>query len=103
VKQLADQQRSFFGAKPLPAGGAPAGDVTFRRRRLTFATQGNITPHTPLHQIQQRVFRSLEIGDVPKVSCRSSHLSYTSHVTRRILSFPIRGVRDALPQCRREQ
>jgi hypothetical protein len=67
VKQLADQQRSFFGAKPLPAGGAPAGDVTFRRRRLTFATQGNITPHTPLHQIQQRVFRSLEIGDVPKV------------------------------------
>lgn len=47
--------------------GAMGNDTSFRRRRLTFATQGNIPPHTPLCQIQQRVFRSLEIGDVPKV------------------------------------
>lgn len=47
--------------------GAVGNDTSFRRRRLTFATQGNIPPHTPLCQIQQRVFRSLEIGDVPKV------------------------------------
>jgi protein phosphatase PTC2/3 len=46
---------------------AMGNDSSFRRRRLTFATQGNIPPHTPLCQIQQRVFRSLEIGDVPKV------------------------------------
>lgn len=49
------------------AAPPPANDASFRRRRLTFAMQGNIAPHTPLSQIQQRVFRSLEIGDVPKV------------------------------------
>lgn len=69
-------QKEFFGTETteeeditLTAATAapPANDATFRRRRLTFATQGNIPPHTPLSQIQQRVFRSLEIGDVPKV------------------------------------
>ena len=58
--------KGFFGAGVLPTAAPPAND-TFRRRRLTFATQGNIPPHTPLSQIQSRVFRSLEIGDIPKV------------------------------------
>ena len=66
----------FDDDTPLPSSSSttssssaapPANDATFRRRRLTFATQGNIPPHTPLSQIQQRIFRSLEIGDVPKV------------------------------------
>ncbi len=61
--------KGFFDAADdgfLSPGAPPAND-TFRRRRLTFAMQGNIPPHTPLNQIQQRIFRSLEIGDVPKV------------------------------------
>ena len=68
-------QKGFFGTEATEeditliaaTAAPPANDATFRRRRLTFATQGNIPPHTPLSQIQQRVFRSLEIGDVPKV------------------------------------
>lgn len=53
IKALADQNKGFFGSAPLPSGGAVnPNDGTFRRRRLTFATQGNITPHTPLHQVR---------------------------------------------------
>lgn len=69
--------KGFFGSQSVaegeeddlafPAVAAPPASETFRRRRLTFAMQGNIPPHTPLSQVQQRVFRSLEIGDVPKV------------------------------------
>lgn len=39
----------------------------FRRRRLSNATQGNFAPHTPMFQINKRVFRATEIGDEPVV------------------------------------